>query len=207
MEEKIKKVLTEIKLFYAKNADRHLTNKFRKAKPEEIENFENDIDEKLPESYKFFLMYNDFQIDFHANYASLDLDGVVRTRSRMCKLLEEGVFDDGRVERNQQTNIGNWDGDFLKVAWWNIKWIPVSEDSCGNMICIDLDPGSNGKHGQIITMDIQDRIGPFREKTWQSFENYLEKHLEYLKNGQYFTSKNSKGEVLIEIDRFEKTNK
>ncbi|MBN2534213.1 MAG: SMI1/KNR4 family protein [Spirochaetales bacterium] len=98
------------------------------------------------------------------------------------ELLDKGTFDDGRVKTTESND--NWEGNFIKKVWWNKKWIPVSADSCGNLYCIDFDPGENGRKYQMMNMEFQDGQGPFITK-YISFTDYLEKHLEYLKNGQY----------------------
>jgi cell wall assembly regulator SMI1 len=60
----------------------------------------------------------------------------------------------------------------------------VSEDSCGNMMCIDCDPGPNGQKYQIMHMEVQGGQGPFISK-YTSFLGYLSRHLMYLESGKY----------------------
>ncbi|HVS36913.1 MAG TPA: SMI1/KNR4 family protein [Gemmataceae bacterium] len=38
----------------------------------------------------------------------------------------------------------------IKTDWWNLGWIPLTENDCGDYICIDMVPESPGQVGQVI---------------------------------------------------------
>jgi cell wall assembly regulator SMI1 len=42
----------------------------------------------------------------------------------------------------------------VKAVAWSKGWLPFAEDSGGNRFCIDLDPGDNGKVGQVIRWEL-----------------------------------------------------
>jgi len=203
MKTKITNIIVEIKEIYKAIAPNVLKDKItEKASQVAIEQFEKELGIKLPDYYKIFLMNNDFEISFNHNYECLSLTSVISTWNEMNDLLEKGVFDDGRIERHVKDDIGNWDGDQIKKVWWNSYWIPFAEDSCSNMLCIDLDPGNNGTKHQLITLEIQDNLGPFLYKEYDSFLDYLEKNLGYLKNKQYTIDEDGYGDgmPMVEID-------
>ena len=40
----------------------------------------------------------------------------------------------------------------IQPVWWSPKWIPFTYDGAGNHLCLDLDPISGGRVGQVITL-------------------------------------------------------
>jgi len=34
--------------------------------------------------------------------------------------------------------------------WWNRMWVPLTENECGDFVCLDLAPGMGGRIGQVI---------------------------------------------------------
>ncbi len=165
------------------------------ASESDLAQFEVQLQAALPPDYREFLLYNDLRHNFNMNYECLDLAGVRRRWQLMKDLLEQGRFDDGRIEYHRQNGFGNWDGGYLQEVWWHPQWVPFAEDSCGNMLCLDGAPGPNGHPYQLIYMEVQDGQGPFIAD-YDSFTDYLASHLQYLRNGQYEVY-----EWGIEIDR------
>lgn len=193
MENKIKHLLKEIKSILEIIAPEQFhSGMIKHAEEKDITDFENELGEKLPDDYRFFLLNNDFKIDFVYNFECLSLEQMLRQRAGMCKLLKDGIFNDGRVNNKK----GNWKNKKIKQVWWSPKWIPFAEDSCGNMFSIDLDPGEKGEKYQIIQMEIQDGQGPCSTK-YKSFLDFLEKHFGYLKNKQYIEYN---GAIIIDPD-------
>ncbi len=154
------------------------------ASPGELGAFEEKIGEPLPEDYRTFLLENDIRHNFIGNFECLGLTGVVRTWEMMGRLLDEGAFDDGRVAYHLEAGFGNWAEGRIKQVWWSKKWIPVSEDGCGNLKCIDLDPGSNGIKYQLMQMEVQDGQGPY-PYSFASFRSYLRYYLDALIMGDF----------------------
>jgi len=183
MEEKIKTLLQEIQKAYSSiSPDILSNNQTEKAEETEISAFEETIGEKLPEDYRFFLMHNTVRMDFCFSFLCLPLRLVRRQREMMNQLLESGTFAN---KVKQREKAGHKSDNRIKRVWWSPKWIPFAEDSAGNMYCIDLDPGREGKKYQIVNMELQDSQGPYCSDMFDSLLNFLEKHLGYLKNKQY----------------------
>lgn len=38
----------------------------------------------------------------------------------------------------------------IRNAWWDQMWVPLTENECGDFVCLDLAPAPGGKRGQII---------------------------------------------------------
>jgi molybdopterin molybdotransferase len=38
----------------------------------------------------------------------------------------------------------------IRSHWWNSRWVPLTENECGDMICLDFDPAPGGVPGQVI---------------------------------------------------------
>lgn len=38
----------------------------------------------------------------------------------------------------------------IRDDYWNRLWIPVTENECGDFVCVDLAPRTGGQHGQVI---------------------------------------------------------
>ena len=76
--------------------------------------------------------------------------------------------------------------DGVKNDWWNINWIPITSDGCGDHYCLDLSPTSSGRKGQVITLwyDLAER-----EIVASSFTQWFEDYLEQLYSGELFYSK------------------
>jgi cell wall assembly regulator SMI1 len=184
--EMIKTLLKQIREFYGRHVPVVCTPAFRITPASEIElaQFEAKLGEALPAEYREFLLDNDLRHNFSGNFECLDIQAVVRCWQGMQTLLEQGCFDDGRVEYHKENGFGNWEGEYLQAVWWSPKWIPFAEDSCGNMKCLDCLPGRNGHLYQVLDMEVQDGQGPY-VSDHASLVVYLQRHLMYLQNGQY----------------------
>ena len=145
---------------------------------EEISLFEVRFGEELPLDLKAFLVENTIEHFFAGNYECLSLDRMIDTWEMMNQLLEDGIFEDGRVERMAE----NYEGNYFQKVWWSKKWLPFCEDSAGNKICIDFDPAENGEKYQFIYFEIQQ--GPFIDRE-HTFRHFLLKHLFYLQKNEF----------------------
>ena len=180
-------LLVELNSLTRKIAPDSLAQKYCRVVPateEQIREFQEFLGFSLPEDYRAFLVKNDIRHNFEHNFECLDVEGALRDWRMMTDLLNDGTFDDGRIEHHEVEGFGNWHGDIIKKCWWSPKWIPVSQDSCGNMKCIDLDPGRAGHIGQMMAMEVQDGQGPYATE-FTSFYSYLELHLNHLRAGRF----------------------
>ena len=71
-----------------------------------------------------------------------ELERFISDHEMMTKLIEMGDFSDIQKQPNPA----------IKTAPWNKLWIPIANDGGGDYHCIDLDPGSDGMRGQVITV-------------------------------------------------------
>jgi cell wall assembly regulator SMI1 len=198
----IKKKIAVIRDVYISNAKGEVKYRsLKQATDAEITAFEAELGTSLPDAYRVFLKHNDVAMAFDGGFEAMPLDNVIRSWRIMKEHLDHGVFDDGRIERHEEEDFGNWKGGYVKKVWWSTKWIPFAEDSCGNMKCIDLDPGENGEKGQITAMEIQDGQGPFATN-YLSFSSYLEEQVSFYEDHKYEVEESWDGRPLINVDSY-----
>jgi cell wall assembly regulator SMI1 len=163
----------DIKEWYKIHAPQRLEDLMDGISKTEIIELEQKIGFSLPEDYKASLKIHNG--DCHiSDYNYLSGDSVIYQWLMMKELLEEGKFSDFKINYPEKNIIQN--------TWWDLKWIPFAEDSGGNMICIDMNPGINGIEGQIIYMEINE--GPIPSK-YKSFLDWLESYKNDLYDNLY----------------------
>lgn len=75
-------------------------------------------------------------------------------------LLDGGDFDGAEAEP----------GAGIQPVWWSPKWIPFTYNGAGDHLCLDLDPASGGRAGQVITLWHDDGA---RKKKADSFAQWF----------------------------------
>jgi len=107
----------------------------------DIEKLETRIGLPLPEELKASLMRHDGVDELHW------------PKGELCSV--EGILRDWemRAEIFDAAEDGDAEGGMFKAGWWRNSWIPIDADGAGNGACIDLEPGTKGKKGQIIDFD------------------------------------------------------
>lgn len=132
---------------------------------EEIAEVEEHIQISFPHEFKVsYLIHNGQEGDSEPlmdEWELLSLEYIVNEWDLMKDLYDRGDFKDVPSKPI--------DGS-IKPNWWNLKWIPVASNGAGDLICLDLDPGSTGKTGQIISFWHMDEK---RERIADSFEVWL----------------------------------
>ncbi len=73
-------------------------------------------------------------------------------------------------------------GAQFRNVWWHHGWVPFAEDSGGNLLCIDLDPGPEGKAGQVLVWEMA--MGPGLAGA-DSLGTWLEDYCAGLKAGRF----------------------
>lgn len=84
-------------------------------------------------------------------YAGLGAAAARSRRAGLEMLRERGTFAEHEVFEQALPRIA--------AVKWHTGWIPIAEDGCGNLYCMDLAPGPVGRIGQIIKWDVAG--GPF----------------------------------------------
>ncbi len=76
-------------------------------------------------------------------------------------------------------------GQILVEKVFDKAWFPIAIDSYDGAICIDLNPGSRGTHGQLLYMMYIDegKSGPY-DTSYRSINDLLEHYLKLLKSGK-----------------------
>ena len=106
----------------------------------------------------------------------LSIDKIIREWECWHELLEQFQDEDDASEPDEG----------IKSNWWNPLWIPFTHDGCGNHICVDLDPDTKGKFGQVIRMwhDIS-----HRELYATSFLEWFDNYVKGLETGEIVYAK------------------
>ncbi|QSW88018.1 SMI1/KNR4 family protein [Flavobacterium endoglycinae] len=145
---------------------------------EEIEYLEKTLDVNLPDSFKNYLLtFNGQSCELNGiqpliGYNNfLSIEEIIKTWRMMSELFDDGESIDW-VKENR-----------IKPVIWNRKWIPFTDYEGSQKIVIDLDPGKNGKIGQIFCyhsgMDYEET--EFDEIISGSFEDFSNEILYRLK--------------------------
>lgn len=86
----------------------------------------------------------------------------------------KNLYDDGQFSDTNVTSIGS-----VKAEWWHPLWIAIAHNGAGDLLCLDLQPASNGNIGQIISflhMDSKREVVASSFRAWlQGFADDLEK--------------------------------
>lgn len=68
--------------------------------------------------------------------------------------------------------------DFVRAVYFDREWIPLTYDSGGNHIGVDLNPGPKGTHGQVIVFGRDDEFHTVLALSWGQFLTDLADELE-----------------------------
>ena len=107
-------------------------------------------------------------------YAGLDCAGSARRRQGLEKLRRAGTFDDHELFEQSEPRIA--------AVKWHTGWIPLAEDGCGNLYCVDLAPGLAGRVGQVLRWEV--RGGGFAASS-VGLATLLERYADALESGRF----------------------
>jgi cell wall assembly regulator SMI1 len=142
----------------------------------EIAETEKTLGLSLPEAVKdSYRIHNGQPNEGEALFGEwqlLSLQDMVREWQRVKELVDSGAI----------TNPTSKPDKGVKADWWNDKWIPVTWNFNGDLWCVDLDPDSDGKTGQIVNFWSSETE---RELLAESFGELLETLAADLKKGVY----------------------
>jgi len=71
-------------------------------------------------------------------------------RASLLELMREPNFRK-KIAKNEYFD----DGGRVRAVHYSDGWIPFAEDGGGCLLCVDFDPGPNGKIGQIVQWEIR----------------------------------------------------
>jgi len=145
---------------------------------QEIQYLEESLDVDLPHSFKKYLLTFNGQINKHhgdlplLGYNNfLSIDEIIKTWNMMNELFD----DEDRIDWVNENKI--------KPVIWSRKWIPFTDFEASDRLVIDLEPGKNGRVGQIFCchsgMDYEG--AEFEEIISDSFEDFSKGILSRLK--------------------------
>lgn len=127
------------------------------------------VGEKLPDDYAASLRHHNGSANL-SSYTYMSTDGVA------------AQWEAGKELQADARPVHDPEAGVIKPMWWNVKWLPFAEDSGGNLLCLDLDPGPKGKRGQVLVWEIS--MGPALAG-FDSFGAWLADYCDGLKSGRF----------------------
>lgn len=91
-----------------------------------------------------------------------------------------GMVDIGE-DFEQHGEFGEQTGP-IKNNYWNRRWIPFTENGCGDNIYLDFDPGEGGTVGQVVDWWHEGGVSTFQSA---SLVEWLNEVVEEIKKGAY----------------------
>ena len=172
---KVTEIWERIEHYLAKNFPQHLACLNLGAMEEEIVYAETVMKIRLPEDFRESLKRHNGQNPKSAmsifGFGELvPLEDIVRTWRFLENLHED---------QNWRESIATAHPS-VKANWWNLCWVPITSDGCGNHECLDLNPTSEGHLGQVITMWHDDSS---RSLCAASFADWLEDCAQEIERG------------------------
>lgn len=173
---------TRFEMWLATNAPHLLEILNNGATQTSIDKLEKIINHELPGDFIEFYKIHDGQKVSDEGLINreqfLSIDKIIHEWECWDELLEQFQDEDGPYTSEPDEGI--------KSNWWNPLWIPFTHDGCGNHICVDLDPETNGKFGQVIQMwhDIS-----HRELYATSFLEWFDNYVKGLETGKIVYAK------------------
>ena len=145
-----------------------------------IDNAEISMGVELPEDFRRLLLRHDgsgnhcispYKIGGGAQYF-MALQNIIRTWEGMVVIAVEFESDG---EFGEQTGP-------IKKNYWNKRWIPFTENGCGDNIIIDLDPPDEGTLGQVVDWWHEGGVSTYQSA---SIRKWLNEVVDEIKSGVY----------------------
>jgi len=191
----MKELLQHIRAELERISPKHLRLRKTYASREEIYAFEKQSGLTFPEELVEFWLSCDFEITTHTDiYKVLDCEV-----GPSFFMFDEFEYLVAYWEENAGHEV---DAEFAEGPYFHFEgrgykeqilahkvfdkaWFPLATDSFDGAICIDLNPGSAGTHGQILYMTCigDGKSGPYYSG-YPSFRAFLEDYLHQLKTGR-----------------------
>ncbi len=140
------------------------------AEDRKIHEVEMLMGKSIPDDYKSSLLRHNGNAAL-SSYTYLSIENAISLYSAMN---EREI-----IERE----IDDPESQLIQPKWWHYGWLPFAEDSGGNLLCIDLDPGPKGKFGQILVVEADMGPGP---AGFDSFCAWLSDYHDGLQTGRFY---------------------
>ncbi|WP_224364241.1 ankyrin repeat domain-containing protein [Hyalangium versicolor] len=180
--ERMERLWKRIGAWYAKNnaAYAKSVEQTRPAKPEEISTLEKALGAELPLDFRAFLLRfgggsppGEVPMSI-SEYEVLPVRRILERWKGLEELREKGTFADTEPHELSESQ------EEVAWTWWHSGWVPLAQDSGGNLYCVDLAPGPEGQLGQVIKWEMHD--GPLSPRA-ESLEDFFGEYLEGLEDG------------------------
>ncbi|PCJ55342.1 MAG: hypothetical protein COA79_21100 [Planctomycetota bacterium] len=149
------------------------------ASADDLKVVEDQLSFPLPNDYKDFLKIHDGQRQDSIGLLSENIIfGIIPALG--CWESMKHMYDGGQFNNDLDSEPKG----AIQYKLWNVRWFPISNDN-GNLVCIDLDPGPNGKVGQIIDFD---NSSVHRVVLADSFLEYFQEYIDDIINKKYIYS-------------------
>ncbi len=144
-------VWNDIEAWYREHAPDQVENLAEGASDAQIAAFRKATKLSLPDDYEASLRRHDGYV-YIDDYEYVPLENVQETWSDMKDNLKEREYEG--------MEVADTGGGVIKDTYWNAAWIPFAEDSGGNLLVLDMDPGPKGKKGQVVRWEVGAGPGP-----------------------------------------------
>jgi cell wall assembly regulator SMI1 len=144
------------------------------ASKKSLEELKQLVGEKLPEGLiALYSEANGTAPDMFANFAyGIPFISIERAISQLEQF--NSMSGDNELRYS--------DPGIKKSYTFSKKRIPIGDDNGTSLLCVDLDPDSNGIYGQVILIDYENDVAI---KLSDSVEQHIEKFESDLKDGKY----------------------
>ena len=171
VEDEIRSIWKDIDAWLAEHSPETLERLGDGAEPEDLDSFEFAIGYPLSPGLRASLLVHNGAA-YLTNYETLTFNGIMASMESWTESLMDGDFD--HLEPRPCPE--------LQPGWWRAGWIPFAEDSGGNALCVDMDPGPGGVIGQVIAWERQTGPEPL---SCPSFYWWLRTYRDDLYAGKY----------------------
>ena len=143
------------------------------ATKKDLQDLEDALGVLIPANLRSSLLIHNGNISVDG-YKYLSCPEILQNWKSMTNLSDQGIFADVEVVYSKH--------DVFENIWWHRRWVPFSADSCGNLLCVDTDPGPQGCIGQVLHWETNE--GPSTTK-FSSFAEWLGQHRNELLSGKF----------------------
>ena len=152
---------------------------FDAATDEQLDALEAEIGAPISSELGAWLRHVNCAIPLSGGYDAVPIDSILE-RTKSTKTIDFSKH----LSNIFSWNDGRFDDNSMAKSYWQPLWVGFARDGGGNEYCVDLAPGPNGEHGQILMMEFQDGQGPYLSN-WSTMESMIRDHLAWLAAGEF----------------------